>query len=192
MELVLSLGAALGIGGGAAPGGSSLLLSIAQGTLTAFSAASSIGAGLAARSDARVEELGIAAQASRDKIAADDEAVRINRAMAQTVGDQAAAFAAAGIALGSGTPTQARQEARRQANEDFAMNRSNRNANAAAWAQRGYAARRRGENAFAAGVTGAIGDVAGFAVDTLNRGGPTAKQAGRASRRGDPWAGLRG
>lgn len=208
MELAVSLGSLLGIGGAGAAGaisatlpmaggtlgsagaisaalpmaggtlatgaatGGSLMQSILQGTLTAFSAASSIGQGIAARGEARLEELGAAAQASREKIAADDEATRINRALAEVIGEQSIAYAAAGIELGSGTPVQAREEARRRANEDLNINRSNRNAKVAQWNQRAWAARSRGQNAFLAGLMNAGMDLASYGLDLVNRGGP--------------------
>lgn len=155
-----------------AASGGSLMQSILQGTLTAFSAASSIGQGIAARDAARMEELGAAAQASRDKIAADDEAMRINRALAEVIGEQSVAYAAAGIELGSGTPVQARQEARRRANEDLNINRSNRNAKVAQWNQRALAARSRGQNAFLTGLMNAGADLASYGLNLVNRGGP--------------------
>lgn len=185
MELVLAAGSFLGIGGGgtaaagagaaagaagAAAGGSSLLSTIVQGGLTAFSAAASIGAGVAARSEARVEELSASSQASQEKIAADDEAVRLNRAMAEAIGEQAVAYAAAGIDISSGTPMQARQKAKERANEDLNINRANRSAKVAAWNSRAYAARSRGKAAMASGLAGAVGDIGGYGLDVLNRG----------------------
>lgn len=177
-------GAAAGAGAAAAGGGSSLLTSIVQGGLTAFSAASAISQGIAAKSAARVDQLSAAAEASREKVAADDEAIRINRAIAETVGEQSLAFAAAGIDLSSGTPLAARQQARQRANEDLSTNRFNRNSRVAAWNQRALAARQRGKMAMAAGQLGALSDVGNFALDVMNRGGP-------APARSDPWAGTR-
>lgn len=193
MELVLAVGSALGIGGtattaatavvpgiagastivpAAAASGGSLMTSILQGTLTAFSAASAIGQGIAARSEGEVEAAGAAAQASREKIAADDEAVRINRALAEVIGEQSIAYAAAGIELGSGTPARAREEAKRRANEDLNINRSNRNAKVAAWNQRAFAARSRGEMAQRTGALNAGAALAQYGLDVANRGGP--------------------
>jgi hypothetical protein len=187
MELIGFVGAMFGVGGGtaaagtaaagtaaagagAAAGGSSLLATIVQGGLTAFSAASALAGGVAAKSEAKIEEISAGAAASREKIAAEDEAVRINRAMAEAVGSQAVAYAAAGIDLSSGTPAMAKQEARRRANEDFTTNRSNRNYRVAQWNQRAMAARRRGQAAYATGIASAVGDLGGYAVDVINRG----------------------
>ena len=199
MELALSLAASLGIGGGTAAagaagvagaaGGSSLLLNIAQGTLTAFSAAASIGAGFAAKGQARIEEISAGMEADREKIAADDEAIRINRAAAEVIGDQAAAYAAGGVDLSSGTPVVARQKARERANEDLQVNRANRNAAVAAWNQRALAARARGNAAVAQGFVGAATDIAGFGMDVAKRGGPVdplSPRARKAIRQGNP------
>lgn len=177
MEMATALLSMVGIGGAGATGagvagGSSFMTSILQGTLTAFKAAASIGQGMAARNEARIEELGAAAQASREKIAADDEATRISRALAETIGEQSIAYAAAGIDLGSGTPAQARAEAQKRANEDLSINRSNRNAKVAAWNQRALAARSRGRSAMMAGFMNGGADIAGFGLDLADRGGP--------------------
>ncbi|RWE91348.1 hypothetical protein [Mesorhizobium sp.] len=187
MELVITLGSqllgAVGVtgatAGGAAAGaagGSSLLSTIVQGGLTAFSAAAGIAQGVAGQSAAKVDELNAAAGADREKIAGEDEALRINRALAESIGEQAVAFAAAGIDLSSGTPLQARQTARQRANEDLNINRSNTSTNVAAWNSRAYAARARGRAAMASGVAGAIGDIGGFGLDVIDRGGPLGKK----------------
>jgi hypothetical protein len=202
MELVLTLGSqllgAVGIGGtaaaggaAAAAGGSSLLSTIVQGGLTAFSAAAAIGQGVAGKSEARVEELNAAAGASREKVSGEDEAMRINRALAESIGEQAVAFAAAGIDLSSGTPLQAKDTARQRANEDLNINRANTSAKVAAWNSRAYAARARGRAAMASGIAGAVGDIGGYGLDVINRGGPTGPFSPRASaaiRAGTPGA----
>jgi len=190
MELVVSLASTLfGSGtaaasatatGATAAGGSSLLSTIVQGGLTAFSAAASIAQGVAGKSEAKVEELNAAAGADREKLAGEDEALRINRALAESIGEQAVAFAAAGIDLSSGTPAQARETAQKRANEDLNINRSNTDTKVAAWNSRAYAARARGKAAMASGIVGAIGDVGNFAMDVADRGGPLGPKARRA------------
>jgi hypothetical protein len=217
MEVVGALGAALGIGGGSAAAaagtaasvgsiaatvgsvigiGSSIVGMIAQGAMTAYQAAAAMRQGQAAAHEARIEEINASLQASRDKVAAEDEALRINRALAETIGDQAVAYAAAGISLGSGTPVEARREARRRANEDLSISRSNQASRTAAWGQRVWAARARAANAMASARDQAVGAWGDFAIDTLNRGLPqlaTAIGGARGRSRGgvDPWDGLR-
>jgi hypothetical protein len=152
--------------------GQSVLGTIAQGRLTSYAAAARMRQGETEATEARIEELNAASQANRDKIAAEDEATRINRVLAATVAEQAAAYASGGVSIGSGTPQQARRDAQRTANEDLTVNRGNANAKVTAWGQRAWAARMRAGNAMTAAREDVRGMWGNFALDTLNRGIP--------------------
>lgn len=100
---------------GAAAGAGSTIASILQGSATLFSVLGGIGA---ANQEAGALELA-AGDAEREKALETLQGVErrtsIKRAMMDSIGEQAVAYATSGVDLSFGTPSQARKEAFREA-----------------------------------------------------------------------------
>lgn len=127
MEFIGSIGAMIGIGGsgaaagGAAAGATASGLTALQWVSGAVSAIASIGAGAARAGEMK-------AQAAEQDFAARDEYIRgretsaaLKLELARTVSDQAVAFAAGGVDLGSVSVQQAKLQATRDAERELSV-----------------------------------------------------------------------
>lgn len=152
--------------GGMAAGGLSLL----QGLGTVFSTVATIGSGFAARSAGRAE----AEQqkfAERDEfIAGKETSASLKAEMARTVSNQAVAFAAGGVNLGSVSVQQAKQQAIEDAEKELSIASSETLSRAMARRRAASNARSRGNAALTSSIFQAGMGVIDYGLDLKQRG----------------------
>lgn len=183
MELIGGLFASL-IGGGAAatavvPGiaGAATIVPAAsagltglQGLSTLFGVVSSIGSGIAAAGAAEAEAKQHEFAAKDEFIAGRETSAALKQELAKTIGNQAVAFAAGGVDLGSVSVGTAKRQAIDDAERELgiassqALSRSLQRRRAAA------NARARGRSAIFQSVVGGLGQIADFGMDAYARG----------------------
>lgn len=133
--------------------------------------------------------------AQQEEVRGIEQANRVRLALLQSLASQRAGYAAAGLALGEGSPEAVEEETRRQAERELTIEGANSRARAAATRLdasnragnlllEGDLLRQRGASAAAAGVTGAAGSL----LDYVDRAGNRQPGRSRTARRapGEP------
>lgn len=194
MEMVLSLGASMtataatagtaaaatgafvaptmaaGATAAAAGAAGSTLLGFAQGTVTAFSMLSTIGQGIALKQQSRAEAQLVEAEARVDKVTGMDEANLIRRRLAEAIGQQQVAYAAAGVQLGTGSPAVMQGDSEAAATRDITRTLSNSQIRQIGLLNRASALRARGKSYMAQSILKAAATGTDFLVDLRARG----------------------
>ncbi len=149
-------GAAVGTGVGAATSGMSLA-TLLQGTATVFGAISALNAG---KADAEAFELA-AQDAEREKpletLQGINRRAGIKQKMMEQIGEQDVAYAASGVDLSFGTPTEARRDAFRNADLELTSDVGTEQTRVARLDERAANYRKRAKRARSAAAIDAIG-----------------------------------
>lgn len=121
-----AVGATAAAAGTAAVGAGSIFstASILSGVATAFSAASAIGAGIAAGRQKRAEAEALELEADNERLVGATEGARLRRSLSQTIQQQAIAFAASGVDV-TGSPQIAARQALEQGERAISTARTN-------------------------------------------------------------------
>lgn len=176
MELVGGLLSTL-IGGGAATiaGGSLTVPTITglgalQGLGTVFSAVATIGSGVAANSAAQAEAKQHEFAAKDEFIAGRETSAALKAELAQTIGNNAVAFAAGGADLGSVSVDRAKRQATEDAEKELSIS-SNEALSRSMGRRRAAAnARARGRSSLFSSVVGAGSQAIDYGLDIKQRG----------------------
>jgi hypothetical protein len=162
--------AAAGAAGAAAGGVGSSALTLLQGAGSVFSALTTIGSGAAAYAAGQTEKNQQNFEATNEYISGKETSAALKAELARTVSNQAVAFAAGGVDLGSVSVGQAKAQATKDAEDELS---SNANSTLVRYMQRRRMAKlaaQRGQTAATASLFGAGGQIADFGVDVLQRG----------------------
>ena len=173
---------ALGIGaaGGAAAPSAGTLFSL-KSIAGVAGAVAQIGSGYAAYQSGKAEQAERDYQSREEYVTAKETSAALKSELAATIGNQAVAFAAGGVNLGSVSVQQAKQQAIDDAEYELSMASSGALARSLAQRRAGRAARARGQAALGASFFGAAKTLASGALDRAQIG-PVYS---------DPWAGAR-
>lgn len=163
-------GAALGGAFPAAPGMAAGGLSALQGVMTAVSVLGAIGQGLSAASESREMAAQAELQAGQEKVAGLQRQNQIRRSLAQVLGENDVAFAAAGIDISHGIADQARSTAHKRAAQEISIDRQDADFRAAMHRMRASGYRRRARGQVGGALLGALGSGANYAIDLVGRG----------------------
>lgn len=162
--------AGAGAAGTAVAGASSGVVGLLQGAGTVFSALTTIGSGAAAAAAGETEKNQQEFEAKNEFIAGRETSAALKAELARTVANQAVAFAAGGVDLGSVSVGQAKRQATEDAEKELS---SNANQTLTRFMQRRRMARiaqQRGDAAATSSLFAAGGQIADFGVDLLQRG----------------------
>lgn len=171
-----------GAAAGAAGGASGLLSSLG----TAVKILGTLGAANAAARSSRDQAAAATLEAGQERVDNANRQLQISRELARVLGENDAAFAAAGIDLGGGVAQDARSAAQKRAAETLTIERSDSEFRRALLRLRANGLRRQASSQSAAGLFSAIDIGFGAAGAAARRGGVGATAGGN-----DPWAGLR-
>lgn len=150
---------------------SSSALGIMQGVATAVSALGAIGGGLAAMRSANEQADAVELQAGQEQLAGEQRRMSKTRQLMQILGENDVAFAAGGVDVsGGGIAQVSKQQARNAAVFDMNIDRDQDQYRRALMQVRARGLRRRGGEAFGAGLMGALDAGLGYGMDLFERG----------------------
>lgn len=162
--------AAANAGGAIAGGIGSSALTLLQGAGTVFGALSTLGSGAAANAAGQAEAIEQKFESRNEFIQGRETSAALKAELARTVSNQAVAFAAGGVNLGSVSVEQAREQATEDAEKELS---SNSNSTLTRYMQRLRASRvaaARGRAALTSSIFQTGGQIAQFGLDVAQRG----------------------
>ncbi|MEP4115704.1 MAG: hypothetical protein ABJM38_19650 [Nitratireductor sp.] len=166
--LLLKLG---GAGRAGAAGAASSGLSVLQGLGSVFGAVATTGSGIAANNQAKAEARQHEFEAREEFITGKETSAALKAELARTIGNQAVAFAAGGVDLGSVSVQTARAQAIEDAENELDLSSNQSLSRSLARRRAARNARARGRGALFSSVIGAGGQIANLGLDYRERYG---------------------
>lgn len=161
--------AATGAAAGAASVGSGAL-TLLQGAGTVFSALTTIGSGAAAAVQGESEKLQQDFAAKDEFIQGRETSAALKSELAKTIGNQAVAFAAGGVDLGSVSVGTAKAQATKDAESELSINSNTALIREMQRRRAGRMAQMQGNAAFTGSLFAAGGKLASYGADVMERG----------------------
>lgn len=163
--------AAANAGGAIAAGGlGSGALTLLQGAGTVFGALSTLGSGAAAAAAGEAEKKEQNFEAKNEYIQGRETSAALKAELARTVSNQAVAFAAGGVDLGSVSVGTAKDQAQKDAERELSSAANDALTRSLQRRRAGRVAAARGRAAATASLFEAGGQIASFGVDVAKRG----------------------
>lgn len=161
------------LGGGAVGGtvGSSAL-TLMQGVGTVFGALTTIGSGIAANAEAKAAAKQEEFESRNEYIDGKETTAALKQELARTVANQAVAFAAGGVDLGSVSVGEAKKQAVKDTESELSIASSEALTRSMQRRRNGRNIRARGQAALFSSIFSAGQQIAGFGLDRLERGAP--------------------
>lgn len=176
------IGGLLGVGGGAAAGGTAAGLSGAQTVVSALSAIGTVAGGLSAAAASRDAADQADLQAGQEQVEATQRQTQMKRTLLQVMGENDVAFASAGIDISGGIAQQARQTAQKRAAQELTIDRRDSDFRRALLKMRASGYRRKAGAEIGGALLSAATGMINTGLDVSGRGLASST---------DPWAGLR-
>jgi hypothetical protein len=179
MELIGALSAAIFGGGTAAAAGTtaaagatagSTALTVLQGAGTVFSALATIGSGAMANAAGQAEQMQQNFEAKEEYIQGKETSAALKQELAATVSNQAVAFAAGGVDLGSVSVQAAKRQAVDDAEDQLGIASNQALSRSLARRRAGRVAAARGKAAMTGSLFEAGTQIAKFGMDVYERG----------------------
>lgn len=161
--------AATGAAAGAATAGSGAL-TLLQGAGTVFSALTTIGSGAAAAVQGQSEQMQQDFAAKDEFIQGRETSAALKSELAKTIGNQAVAFAAGGVDLGSVSVGTAKAQATKDAESELSISSNEALIREMQRRRAGRMAAAQGNAAFTGSLFAAGGKLANFGADLAERG----------------------
>ncbi|MEO4045238.1 hypothetical protein AAFN47_26905 [Hoeflea sp. CAU 1731] len=170
MELaVAALGSVL-TGGGAMAGAASTALTVLQGVGTVVSVLGTLGAGAAAAAQANAQADVAMLEAGQEQNQQIHRSIQMKQELARVLGENDVAFAAAGIDVSGGIAASAATTAKKRAAQEISIDRRDSEFRKSVLGSQARNLRKKASATQGGALLGAIGSVADFGIDLVDRG----------------------